>query len=55
MDAWAAYFVGDITLDELIARNDVKSSDKVKVKEFFSMFDQVHASKTALIPASTLQ
>ncbi|PKH06007.1 alkyl sulfatase dimerization domain-containing protein [Moritella sp. Urea-trap-13] len=55
MDAWAGYFVGDITLDELLVRKDVKTSDKTDVKRFFGMFDQVHPSKAALIPASTLQ
>lgn len=55
MDAWAAYFVGDITLDALVTREDVKVSDKAAVTSFFSMFDQVHPSKAALIPASALQ
>ena len=55
MDAWAGYFVGDITLDELLVRKDVKASNKADVKLFFGMFDQVHPSKAALIPASTLQ
>jgi hypothetical protein len=55
MDAWAGYFVGDITLDALVTREDVKVSDKAAVTSFFSMFDQVHPSKAALIPASALQ
>ena len=55
MEAWAGYYVGDITLDALLDRKDVKASDKVRVKSFFSFFDQVHPSKAALIPASTLQ
>ncbi len=55
MEAWAGYYVGDITLDALLDRKDVKASDKVRVKSFFSLFDQVHPSKAALIPASTLQ
>ncbi len=55
MEAWAGYFVGDITLDALLGRKDVKASNKIRVKSFFSLFDQVHPSKAALIPASTLQ
>ncbi len=55
MYAWAEYYVGDITLDALLDRKDVNASDKVRVKSFFSLFDQVHPSKAALIPASTLQ
>jgi len=55
MKAWAGYFVGDITLDALLERKDVKSSDKGNVKDFFSLFDQVHSSKAALIPASAPQ
>ena len=54
MEAWAGYFVGDITLDELLERNDVKTSNKDKVKTFFNFFDQVHPSKTTLIQASTI-
>jgi alkyl sulfatase BDS1-like metallo-beta-lactamase superfamily hydrolase len=54
MAAWAGYFVGDTTLDALLKRKDVKVSDKGKVKGFFSLFDQVHSSKAAMIPASTL-
>ena len=54
MEAWAGYFVGDITLDALLDREDVKASSKDRVKSFFSLFDQVHPSKAALIPASTL-
>lgn len=52
MEAWGAYYVGDITLDELLERGDVKTDSKSKVQQFFSLFDQVHPSKTALIPAS---
>lgn len=52
METWADYFVGDISLDELLDHEDVKASDKDKVKSFFSLFDQVHPSKAALIPAS---
>ena len=55
MDAWAAYFVGDITLDALLAREDVEASDKGRVKGFFGLFDQVHPSKAALISASALE
>ena len=55
MEAWAGYFVGDITLDALLDREDVTTSDKDKVNRFFSLFDQVHPSKAALIPASALQ
>jgi alkyl sulfatase BDS1-like metallo-beta-lactamase superfamily hydrolase len=55
MEAWASYFVGDVTLDALLEREDVKASNKDQVKAFFSLFDQVHPSKAALIPASTLQ
>jgi len=54
MEAWAGYFVGDITLDELLERNDVKTSNKDQVKAFFNLFDQVHPSKTTLIQASTI-
>ena len=52
MEAWAAYYVGDITLDELLSHKGVKASDTRKVKAFFSMFDQVHPSKAALIAPS---
>ncbi len=52
MDAWAGYYVGDITLVDLLAREDVKPSNKDKVRAFFSLFDQVHPSKTALIAPS---
>ena len=52
MEAWAGYFVGDITLDTLLVREDVKTSDMDQVRGFFSLFDQVHPSKAALIPAS---
>jgi alkyl sulfatase BDS1-like metallo-beta-lactamase superfamily hydrolase len=55
MEAWAGYFVGDITLDALLERKDVKASNIGKVKGFLSLFDQVHPSKAALIPASALQ
>ena len=55
MEAWAGYFVGDITLDALLERKDVKAGNKGKVKGFFSLFDQVHPSKAALIPASALK
>ncbi|MGR3662261.1 MAG: alkyl sulfatase dimerization domain-containing protein [Paracoccaceae bacterium] len=55
LDVWGGYFVGDITLDELLAHADVKVSDKDQVKVFFSLFDQVHPSKMALIPASAMQ
>jgi alkyl sulfatase BDS1-like metallo-beta-lactamase superfamily hydrolase len=52
MAAWAGYFVGDITLNELLERKDVRASNKDSVKDFFILFDQVHPSKAALIPAS---
>jgi alkyl sulfatase BDS1-like metallo-beta-lactamase superfamily hydrolase len=52
MAAWAGYFVGDITLNELLERKDVGASNKDSVKDFFILFDQVHPSKAALIPAS---
>ncbi|MCZ6663086.1 MAG: MBL fold metallo-hydrolase [Actinobacteria bacterium] len=52
MDAWAGYYVGDIALDELLAREDVRSSDKETVRAFFGLFDQVHPSKTALVAPS---
>ncbi len=55
MDAWGSYFVGDINLGQLLEREVVKVSDKARVKRFFSLFDQVHPSKAALIPASDLQ
>ncbi len=55
MEAWAGYFVGDITLDALLDRKDVKAGNRGKVKGFFSLFDQVHPSKAALIPASALK
>ncbi len=55
MAAWARYVVGDLTLDDLLARDDVKTSDRKAVRKFFSWFDQVHPSKTALVPASTQQ
>ena len=52
MEAWGAYYVGDITLSRLLEREDVKTDSKSKVQGFFSLFDQVHPSKAALIPAS---
>ena len=55
LKAWGGYFVGDITLDKLLDRSDVTVSEKNKVKGFFTMFDQVHSSKAALVPASALQ
>ena len=55
IEAWAAYYVGDTSLDDLLARKDVKVSSKEEVKAFFSMFDQVHPSKMALIPPSAGQ
>jgi alkyl sulfatase BDS1-like metallo-beta-lactamase superfamily hydrolase len=55
MEAWAGYFVGDITLDALLEREDVEADDKKRVKDFFSLFDQVHPSKAGLIPASALK
>jgi hypothetical protein len=54
MEAWAGYFVGDITLGDLLERKDVKVSSKGRVKDFFLLFDQVHPSKAALIPASAM-
>ena len=54
MEAWAGYFVGDITLNELLDRKDVTASNKGRVKDFFVLFDQVHPSKAALIPASAM-
>jgi alkyl sulfatase BDS1-like metallo-beta-lactamase superfamily hydrolase len=54
MDAWASYYVGDITLPQLLDRKDVKSSNKKQVKAFFSLFDQVHASKALLIAPSDI-
>ena len=55
MEAWAGYFVGDIALDALLERDDVEADDKEQVKDFFSLFDQVHPSKAGLIPASALK
>lgn len=55
LEAWASYYVGDITLAELLDRQDVKCSDKELVQAFFSLFDQVHASKALLIPASDIK
>ncbi|MCH8073784.1 MAG: MBL fold metallo-hydrolase [Proteobacteria bacterium] len=54
MEAWAGYFVGDISLIELLEREDVKASNTGRVKDFFILFDQVHPSKAALIPASAM-
>jgi alkyl sulfatase BDS1-like metallo-beta-lactamase superfamily hydrolase len=54
MEAWAGYYVGDISLDALLARKDVKSSDTASVRKFFSLFDQVHPSKAGLVPASVI-
>lgn len=55
LDAWASYYVGDTTLAQLLDRKDVKSSDKSQVGAFFSMFDQVHASKALLIAPSDIK
>jgi len=55
LDAWASYYVGDITLGQLLDRKDVKPSDKSRVKAFFSLFDQVHASKALLIAPSDIK
>ncbi len=55
MDAWASYYVGDITLSQLLDRKDVKSSNKKQVKAFFSLFDQVHVSKALLIAPSDIK
>lgn len=52
LEAWAGYYVGDITLAQLLDRKDVKTSDKRQVNAFFSLFDQVHASKALLIAPS---
>jgi alkyl sulfatase BDS1-like metallo-beta-lactamase superfamily hydrolase len=52
MEAWGAYYVGDITLSRLLEREDVKTDSRNNVQKFFSLFDQVHPSKAALIPAS---
>ena len=51
LEAWADYYVGDIALNDLLKRDDVKASNGDKVKNFFGLFDQVHPSKAALIPA----
>jgi hypothetical protein len=55
MAAWAGYYVGDITLDALLDRDDVKCSDRQQVKEFLSLFDQVHGSKALLIAPSDIK
>ncbi len=55
MAAWAGYYVGDITLEALLDRDDVKCSDRRQVKEFFSLFDQVHGSKALLIAPSDIK
>ncbi|NCF20497.1 MAG: MBL fold metallo-hydrolase [Haliea sp.] len=54
LDAWASYYVGDITLSQLLDREGVMTSDKKQVKAFFSLFDQVHASKAMLIAPSDI-
>jgi alkyl sulfatase BDS1-like metallo-beta-lactamase superfamily hydrolase len=53
--AWGKYFIGDISLNALLDREDVKADNKNKIKGFFSLFDQVNPTKTKLIPASALQ
>jgi hypothetical protein len=55
MEAWASYYVGDITLAALMARPDVKASNVKDVTAFFSLFDQVHASKALLIAPSDIK
>lgn len=55
MQAWSEYFVGDIDLEALLQRDDVTTDDKDKLKQFFSLFDQVHPSKAGLIPASAME
>ena len=55
MDAWASYYVGDIELAQLLSRKDVNSSDAKDVAAFFSLFDQVHASKALLIAPSDIK
>lgn len=55
LDAWASYYVGDISLAELLDRPGVKASDQQQVKAFFSLFDQVHASKALLISPSSIK
>jgi len=55
MDDWASYYVGDIALTELLKRKGVTSSNVKGVNAFFSMFDQVHASKAMLIAPSTIR
>jgi alkyl sulfatase BDS1-like metallo-beta-lactamase superfamily hydrolase len=55
LEAWASYYVGDITLAGLLERPDVKCSDKQQVQAFFSLFDQVHASKALLIAPSEIK
>jgi alkyl sulfatase BDS1-like metallo-beta-lactamase superfamily hydrolase len=55
LDAWASYYVGDITLAQLLDHKGVKASDKSQVRAFFSLFDQVHASKALLIAPSDIK
>ena len=55
LDAWASYYVGDMPLDQFLARKDVKSSNVESVKAFFTMFDQVHASKALLLAPSDIK
>ena len=55
LNAWASYYVGDITLAQLLDREDVKASDKNQVRAFFSLFDQVHASKALLVAPSDIK
>lgn len=54
MEAWANYYVGEINLDEFLARDDVSTSDESGVKSFFMLFDQVHESKTLLMAPSSM-
>jgi len=55
LEAWAGYYVGDITLAQLLQHKDVKTSNREQVAAFFSMFDQVHASKALLITPADLK
>ena len=50
LDAWASYYVGDITLAALLEREDVHGSDRQQLAAFFAMFDQVHPGKAMLVP-----
>ncbi|WP_418642851.1 alkyl sulfatase dimerization domain-containing protein [Vibrio chaetopteri] len=50
--AWGEYFMGEISLGELLKHKDVKTDDNNRVNNFFLLFDQVAPSKTQLIPAS---